>query len=375
VKGLLLRLSTVDADAEAAVRVIAYFDALVEHRATLPEVVRAAAALAECPAGLERAGDRPLRAAPDGTPVPDATPAAASGSVDLEDGRVWLERPGPPGPLDDLVCERFAITARLLGERRRTPAPHLADPALVELVLAEREAAEDRSRALQLLGLDVAVPVRVVAVTADGRDPGAEAVGLLARGRPARSVRVAVIGAVAAVLLQPREGSGAVVADLRSALVERARERRGGTAALRVGVGGAVAALDARTSWAQARLAVRFAGDGSGDVGGDVVDHDALGSLALLAHVPPATLRADPDVTALDALAADPGGALDVAALEAFCRTGSLRAAAGVLHLHHSSVASRLAHVEDALGWRLDEPEARFRARLALLARRLAASA
>jgi hypothetical protein len=88
--------------------------------------------------------------------------------------------------------------------------------------------------------------------------------------------------------------------------------------------------------------------------------------LALLAEVPPERLRAQPDVAALDALAAT-----DVAALAAFCRTGSLRKAAAVLHLHHSSVAARLAHVEKELGWRLDEPDDRFRARFALLARRL----
>ncbi len=368
-KGLLLRLSTVDADAEAAVRVIAYFDALVEQRATLAQLVRSAAALAECPAGLERAGVG-LRFGPDGAPDPEAT--EISGVVSLGDGgRVWLERPGPPGPLDDLVCERFAISARLLGDReRRTPAPDLADPALVELVLAEREAPEDRSRALRLLGLDVARPVRVVAVAAEGRDPGAEAVGLVTRGRPVRAVRVAVVGDVAAVLLQPREGAASVVADLRAALADRTRERGRAGTVLRVGVGAAVPGLDARASWAQARLAVRFAG---GE--GELVDHDTLGSLALLAQVPASLLRADPDVLALDALAATTGGALDVATLEAFCRTGSLRSAAATLHLHHSSVAARLAHVEDALGWRLDEPESRFRARLALLARRLATTA
>jgi hypothetical protein len=66
VKGLLLRLS---ADAEAAVRVIAYFDALVDRGATPVELVRAAAALAECPAGLDRPGAESLRFQPDGSPA------------------------------------------------------------------------------------------------------------------------------------------------------------------------------------------------------------------------------------------------------------------------------------------------------------------
>jgi sugar diacid utilization regulator len=120
----------------------------------------------------------------------------------------------------------------------------------------------------------------------------------------------------------------------------------------------------------QARTAVRFAVPGL--TGEALVEHAALGPLALLAELPVERLRAEPDVAALDALAATPGGALDVATLDAFCRTGSLRQAAAALHLHHSSVAARLAHVEDALGLRLDEPDGRFRARLAVVARRLA---
>jgi DNA-binding PucR family transcriptional regulator len=294
-----------------------------------------------------------------------------SGGVDLGGtGRVWLERPGRPGPLDDLVLERFAIAARVLARpARRTPAPNLADPGLVELVLAEREAAEDRSRALRLLGLTADRPVRLVAVAAADRDPGAQAVGLVARGTAAREVRVAVVGAVAAVLLQPRSDDD-VVGQLRAALADRAHERGAPDVGLRVGVGGAVGGLDARASWLQACTALRFAVPGS--TAEALVEHAALGPLALLADLPAGRLRAEPDVAALDALAASAGGALDVATLEAFCRTGSLRQAAAALHLHHSSVAARLAHVEDALGLRLDDPDGRFRARLAVVARRLA---
>jgi DNA-binding PucR family transcriptional regulator len=372
VRSLLLRLSALDADAEAAVRVIAYFDALAVERATLPALVRSAAALAECPAGFRPGTGDTLRFGPDGVPVPDGTPVAESGAVDLGPaGRVWLERPGEARALDDLVLERFALGARLLARAsRRTVVPDLADPALVELLIAEREAEEDRARALRLLGLDAALPVRLLAVAADGRDAGAEAVALMARGRGPRAVRVAVLGDAAALVLQPRAGAAALVDDLRASLADRVAERGGDASALRVGVGGAVPGLEARASWLQARLALRFAVPGAGEEA--LVEHAALGSLALLAELPPERLLAEPDVAALEALAATAGGALDVAALEAFCRTGSLRQAAAVLHLHHSSVAGRLAHVEDALGWRLDDPQGRLRARVALLARRLA---
>ncbi|WP_328608674.1 helix-turn-helix domain-containing protein [Amycolatopsis sp. NBC_00345] len=368
-KGLLLRLSAVDADAEAAVRVIVCFDELVTHRASLPDLVRSAAALAECPAGLERDGGATLRFGPDGAVPAEPEPDSAVSSAVEPGGRVWLERRSP-GPLDDLVLERFAIAARLLaGPGPAVATPHLADPALVELVLGEQAADEDRARALVLLGLAAGKPLRVVAVgTDDGSDPGAAAVALMARGGAPPATRVAVVGDVAAVLLQPREGAGTVVSSLRTALAERARER-GATGSVRVGVGDPADGLEARRSWLQARLAERFAVPGAEPV----VAHDELGSLTLLAELPPERLRAQPDVRALDDLAATPAGAADVATLEAFCRTGSLRQAALALHRHHSSVAGRLAHVEDALGWRLDDPGDRFRARLALLARRLAA--
>jgi sugar diacid utilization regulator len=142
-----------------------------------------------------------------------------------------------------------------------------------------------------------------------------------------------------------------------------------------VGVGGGAHPLDARTSWAQARSALRFAVPGSAREA--VVDHDELGPVALLADIPVERLRAQEDVRRLGRLArgererAGHGGEL-LAALAAFCRTGSLRQAAGELHLHHSSVAARLTHVEKELGWRLRDPQDRFRAQLALYALRLA---
>jgi DNA-binding PucR family transcriptional regulator len=43
-----------------------------------------------------------------------------------------------------------------------------------------------------------------------------------------------------------------------------------------------------------------------------------------------------------------------------------------VLHLHHSSVAARLARIEEDMDWHLEVPRDRFRAQFALLARRLA---
>lgn len=403
-KGLLLQLSALDAGAESAVRVIAYFDALVAARADAASLVRATAALAECGAGLETPDTGRVRYRADGMPGSadvSAEPEHVSGWMSLGgDGRVWLERPGPPRPLDELVLERMAIAAQTIGTRAR-PSLHIADPALVELVLSDRESAEDRARALRLLGLLPDVAVRAIAISLPaGRDVGVQAVALMARGRLGRcTVRVAVLGRLAAVLLQDRAAAGSPAGDLRVALAERPSGRTGttaddqrdetaagsqpvgagfgcstgrwdGAAQPRVGVGGPVDGLDARLSWGQACLALRFATPSSAD--SLVVDHSELGSVALLADVPVDRLRSNPDVRALDGLAQASTGAADIAVLEAYCQANSLRQAAAVLHMHHSSVAARVAHLEDVLGWRLDEPEGRFRARLALLARRLA---
>lgn len=439
-----MRLSSLDADAAAAVRVIAHFHALLGGGGVAPEVlVRSTAALAGCPAGLRGGGDGPaVRFGPRGAELP-ADGEEGSGASTRVSGRrqlahggsVWLERDGGPGPLDDLVLEWMALAAGM-SPPRPGPPPHVADPALVETVLSEREAVEDRMRALRLLGLGPERPLRVVAV-AGGRetDAGVAAVALLARSVPGATVRIATMDALAAVLVQAAEGgadaAGELARDLSFAAAERVRGRGrglvpsrtgtgggtpsaraggaqsegaqgggaqgGGTSAggapggdaqggeggataapppvrgARFGVGGGVAPVRAHVSWAQARTALRFAG--AGGPGETVVDHDALGPLALLADVPAERLRADPGVRALTALAAREGGESGIEALDAFCRTGSLRRAAAELHLHHSSVAARLARAETALGARLREPDDRLRARLALYAWRLAATA
>ncbi|MDT0268412.1 helix-turn-helix domain-containing protein [Streptomyces sp. DSM 44915] len=375
-KGLLQRLTALDADAAAAVRVIAHYQALLAGGTVDPvTLVRSTAGLVRCPAGLELVDGRRVRFGPDGRALP-GVPGHVSASVELRPaGRVWLERDGAAEPFDALVLEWMALAARV-GPGRPWPAPRAADPALVERVLSEREGIEDRTRAVRLLGLHPGVPLRVLAVAADAADDaGVVAVTLLARSGLAALVRVATVGPLAAAIVQPEEGAEAPAAALRAVLAERGRERLPGGArsrGIRFGVGGAVPAAQAAGSWAQATTALRFAGGGGPEEA--VVDHDALGPLALLAEVPVARLRAEPGVRALAELVERDGGALGLAALAAFCRTGSLRQAAATLHLHHSSVAARLAVVESALGWRLHQPEDRFKAQLALHAWRLSAS-
>ncbi|MFC7584715.1 PucR family transcriptional regulator [Nonomuraea antimicrobica] len=129
---------------------------------------------------------------------------------------------------------------------------------------------------------------------------------------------------------------------------------------VRAGIG---AAGSPDRSWQQARTALRFTTPRR-----PVVHHDDLGVLALLAHVPQEAARDNADVAAITRVAANPD---DVETLDAYCTTGSLRRAADLLHLHHSSVARRLDHLGQVLGIDLTEPAGLTRARLALTAWRL----
>jgi sugar diacid utilization regulator len=131
-------------------------------------------------------------------------------------------------------------------------------------------------------------------------------------------------------------------------------------AGVRAGIG---TAESPERSWRHARTALRFTTPRQ-----LVVHYESLGALALLAQVPPEAARDNADVTAIARVA---GNLEDLDTLDAYCATGSLRRAADVLHLHHSSVARRLEQLGKTLGMELTEPTGLMRARLALTAWRL----
>ncbi|WP_370963035.1 helix-turn-helix domain-containing protein [Amycolatopsis sp. cg9] len=185
-KGLLLRLSGLDADAENAVRVIGFFDRLITAHADLDTLVRSTADLAGCPVGVHAPGrGLSLRAAPGGDVGAPGTAPPGAAARELEGGVVvWVARAGAPVPLDDMLLERFAIATAILLEHPGVPRPELGDPALVELALTEDAGTAERSRALHLLGFGPAARLRVLA-TAGGEVPAR---------------RSAVLGTVRAVL-------------------------------------------------------------------------------------------------------------------------------------------------------------------------------
>ncbi|XVV16297.1 helix-turn-helix domain-containing protein [Actinoplanes sp. CA-131856] len=322
-KDLAVRLAALDPDAGAALRVIAYFDRLVEERAGLRAVVRGAAVLAGCPARL-RDDERHInvRVEPDGSSTagggrPD--PAWMAAPVD-DAATLCLERSGVPGEIEAMVLERAAAAARTVLDRTRghTSRP---DPASAELVV-DRAAPEPlRLRAAARLGFHQTDGVRAIA---------------LATGTPH-------------LVHADRDGM-----DI------------GG----RAGVGPAVAVKDLPDSWAAARIAVRFTAEGDErDPGRRVVHADQLGGLALLASVILPGTEPHPDLRALERAAA--GAPWMLRTLDAVAEAASLRAAASALRVHHSTLQDRLAHAQPLLGWDPREPQGRLRLQVALAMRRL----
>lgn len=340
-EALAERLSQLDSHVRGAIRVVAFYDTLMRRRVDLPALARASAGLAECVAGIRLHGaGRAIRFSPDGRPA-SAPPPAASTTVPItldeeEIGEVWLERPGPPGSLDDVLLERLAIAAAAVAERYGPARTTMADPALVELVVSPDSDDAARARALRLLGFAAGLPVRVAAVRS--AVPLDRVAVLLCPSRPVKAAPLADVGVVLATTLDPTR----LPADVR------------------VGIG---AADRPDRSWQEARSALRFTTPRR-----PVVRHDSLGALALLAQVPPKAARDNADVAAIALIAGSPE---ELETLDVYCATGSLRRAAELLHLHHSSVARRLEQIGRTLGFELTQPSGLIRAGLALTVWRL----
>jgi hypothetical protein len=340
-EALAVRLSQLDSQAEGAIRVVMFYDTLMRRRVDLPALARASAGLAECVAGIRLHGTgRAIRFSPDGREAA-APPRPASTTVPItldeeEIGTVWLERPGASGLLDQVLLDRLAIAAAAVVERYGPARTTMADPALVELVISSDSDEAARARALRLLGFAADLPVRVVAVRS--QLPLDQVGGLVCPGRLVKAAPLAGVGVILASTVDPARFPAGV----------------------RAGIG---TAQNPGRSWREARIALRFTGPRE-----PVIRYEELGALALLAEIPQDASRGNADVAAIARVAGNPE---DLETLDAYCATGSLRRAADLLHLHHSSVARRLEQIGKTLGIELAEPAGLMRARLAFTARRL----
>ncbi|WP_018352836.1 helix-turn-helix domain-containing protein [Longispora albida] len=335
-EALALRLSQLDSHAEGAIRVVMFYDTLTRRRVDLPVLARASAGPAECVTGIRLHGTgEVIRMSPDGTkaPVP-APPASTSAPITLDDeeiGTAWLERPGPPTLLDDMLLDRLAITAAAVVERYGPARTTMADPALLELVIGADTDEAARARALRLLGFPATSPVRVTAVSSPA--PLTETAAAICPDRLVKAATVAGTG----VILSATVDVSAVPAGIRAGFGTPGHPGR---------------------SWREARTALRFT-----TAREPVVRYDSLGALALLADIPPEAAQGNADVLAVGRLA---GTAEDLETLDAYCAAGSLRRAAEILHLHHTSVARRLEQISRCLGFDVTQPAGLIRARVGL---------
>ena len=319
---LVGRLAELDPDAGAAVKVIAYFDRLVEGGAGPEPIVRGAAVLTGVTARLVD-DERRVRVRVDpqghvhgeiGPPDPDwlSAPLLPGGPPAL-----WLERPGPAGPVEAMVLERAVAAARTALGRMRRPA--------VATLLDDSVPAPARLRAGRQLGIGETTPVRAVAL------PGGQA------------------------------------------RIERPSGDHwppGQAESPRAGIGPTVELLELPASWTAARTALRFTAEGTDqDPGPSVVYADQLGGLAVLASAIGPETEPIADVRAVERARVDAPWALPT--LVAVAGSPSLRTAATALLVHHSTLQERLGHVEHVLGWPIRDPRGRLRLQLALALWRL----
>ncbi|MGN9847412.1 helix-turn-helix domain-containing protein [Nonomuraea sp. H19] len=337
-KHLLLRLSELDAHAGDELRVISFFDVLLQNGTDLDRLLLETSRLAECPVGVSVPRLQVYRrvSADGGTLDGRADPGVRKHEL-VNGGEVWIERRGPAYPIDAMLVERFAIAcAAALGKRE--PGPAFGDPALVELVLSSAADEAGRSRALKLLGLRPDRFMQVFAVDGDASGLG---------GKAAR------LGELHGVIVSGPPWPDALASTNST-----------------VGVSPRVPSASAAQAWHMARTALRFAGPG--ELWGRVVHWDRLGGFALLAeHLPYEAIHGSPDVAALDRLAEGANGDSVLATLDVFAASDSIRQTASRLYIHRTSVAARLARAESELGFPVQPAEGRARLTLALTLRRL----
>lgn len=277
----------------------------------------------------------------------------------------WVERDGIAEATDPEVLERLRQALRASAQASATL--HIDDPALLEVVLSDKANRADRTRAVRLLGLDDSKELRVAAVSGQV-DPRR----VFARVLPDQTLRTASIGRVTAVVFQGSENTRGLSDRLDAAVVALFPAAPHAEAGPWIGIGSAVNVLAAPTSWEQAQHALRFAS--STGFGRRAIAYERLSTLQVLADIPADKVRQVVDLVHINEIAASPAGALEIDTLEAFCQYGSLRRTAAELHLHHSTVAARIAHIEERMSWDLDNPLDRFLATLVLMLRRIALS-
>ncbi|MGF0257761.1 helix-turn-helix domain-containing protein [Rhodococcus erythropolis] len=353
-QGLMYRLAELDADSAGLVRVIDYFDTLVRHGSDTASLLRASAQLADCVVGIEivehgRSKKNLRRCDPRGrwSPEPQFPPSMAR-DIAVDDevlGKVWIERPGAHFPLDEMLVDRMALTAAIILQPRRLPteAEHTRN-----LLFPMDELAVLTSCAG--LGIEPQTPVRVMATKAvsDTADGTAHLV-ISQDCTPGKAVGIEADGEY----LNLVAGSFAPTPELSESAL---------SSSIRAGISLAASASEVNTILSTARFARAQASATT-----PIVNADDLGALNLLApgsHIDHSRI---PDLVLAEEIGDTKQGLELLETLRAYLQSGTLRAAADSMHLHHSSVAHRLAKLSQHVGFHVDTIENRARATAMML--------
>ncbi|MGU3432640.1 helix-turn-helix domain-containing protein [Actinomycetes bacterium M1A6_2h] len=332
---LLGKIAALDPDASLGIRVIACFDELIRGNVNSRALLSTAASLAGCPAGLAVTEPRrTMRMSHHGELLDDAPPPEVFAYALPDGASVWLERIGAPHPNDAIIVERLglAVGVRLGMER------HDLEPSrdLGTVVDPDRDPA-DRHAAAERLGLVTGRTFRIVAA-------------------PLFAVWASHPNGAGDVVNTPHGPIHIVVVD---AGADRLDVRPSGA-----GIAAGVDDLD--ISFRTAMIALQLC---DGDVEPFVDADRYTGVIELLAESPEP--RTGPDVRRMADVMAH---AWAKPTVDALLDAPSVRSAARLAGVHHSTMQSRLDCITELLAFDPMSGYGRIRLSVAYLQHRLATS-
>ncbi|GAB3053796.1 helix-turn-helix domain-containing protein [Sediminivirga luteola] len=345
------KLSALDPEATETLKVIAYFDTLVDGRVSIDGILRGAAVLSGTAVGYQP-GERQTtrRYSSDGEALDPKDPGSWPSLSFGAGSTVWLEREGSHHANDAMILERLAIAVSVSTQRFDQHAPARR---AVEILVTAGTSADEREEALLRLPFPARSSFRAIAV------PVSATGGVLPHAPDA--VVVTRFGMARAILASEAPGPGGAQR-LSSAppLSDEYRERVG-----RAGIGTlARTAGDIPDSWSSALTALRLAGNTS-----KPVYADELGALLHLAELTHTEANPHPDVIAVGrALASTWWTEL---LLQAVAQGSSRRGLATLAGVHHSTMEARLSKLPELLGFDPSRPLGQTRLGVALMLHRL----
>ncbi|WP_136057482.1 helix-turn-helix domain-containing protein [Microbacterium sp. K24] len=357
-EGLLRSLSEEGDGSADALRVVNYFDKLLQFRAGIDELVRSTAMLIGTEAGYNGPGGgcgfNSLGRMRPQDPPEEAVASLLSGS-DAESGLVWVVPKPNDAEMAQLILERMALAAGTILVRQ-AEASRLGDGEPLRLLIeALPSISELREEALRRLGFRSDWRVRVVVARGSKSELSEPRTWREWFGPENRCTAPVLIGNAHVVMVHNGDrlpGSPMDGADLMA-------------------VGAAGSALAPRDSYLAALRTLRLC---SSTLGPRMLSYDGLGSLRRIAEIEPPVARGTELVQKMDVLLRSAAGLGEILALDSYCRHSNVRAAATELSLHHSSLAHRLKNVGAKLAIDVFDAAQRNDAWLALQLLRVAGS-